>query len=376
MQKLIAVALPSRFEIKDLKGWSVSDLRKLSLSSEIVNDNSKNVAFRSKHSVTGVLRPSERQLIMTAIAALGKKELASVSNVQQHYMDKEPTWFSVKGIEGHTPMRADAWVVPPHLESSKPAVPQVIGMLLALTDVTSEGEMTAKESFAPLLPFAYENLNVSGMAAAAPVMTTLVEKELQSYGKVQGGRDLVDKLYDTVSGLAPEEFLLLHYVISCGPFVDHFNWGKMTTETTKNRETKKKTVKTVIVPLNPKTPGFVPGEVIISVKAQFNDYWTDFSECPTAKMMRKRGDKLSKIFVWSKGMTPSFLTPTLQSLTFAKAYKYMNECRNFRGTDEKGLSGWSCGFGASGNPTKLQTRLNRKLALILGAMLLKKKMVL
>jgi len=50
----------------------------------------------------------------------------------------------------------------------------------------------------------------------------------------------------------------------------------------------------------------------------------------------------------------------------------MNECRNFRGTDEKGLSGWSCGFGASGNPTKLQTRLNRKLALILGAMLLKK----
>jgi hypothetical protein len=47
----------------------------------------------------------------------------------------------------------------------------------------------------------------------------------------------------------------------------------------------------------------------------------------------------------------------------------MNMCRAQRQTDEKGLSAWSGGFAACGNPTKFQLRIQKKLSLILGSLM-------
>jgi len=74
------------------------------------------------------------------------------------------------------------------------------------------------------------------------------------------------------------------------------------------------------------------------------------------------------MYVWAKGFTPKFQVPIVNEQTFPIVYKYMNDCRGIRGTDDKGLSGWSCGFGNTGNPTKIQARHQRKLSVILGAM--------
>jgi len=220
-----------------------------------------------------------------------------------------------------------------------------------------------------LVTLSYENLNVTGLAAVAPVLTNLVEEPLKGKGKVQGGRDLIDKLHDTLNEMPSEEYLMMHYLMSSGPFVDQFDWGRMTLQKKKDKTSKKNVRVISLTPIENKKPGFTEGEVILSVKPQFAGNWTDYSECATAKTMKRRGDLIERVYVWSKGFDLKFLTPTLKAMSFSSVYKYMNHCRNFRGTDEQGLSGWGCGFGASGNPNRLQARLNRKLALILGAMM-------
>jgi hypothetical protein len=368
MQKIVKNALPARFKGLDLKGWSVSDMKKLSNSSKVANDSPKNAAFRLKFGIDGVLYPSEKQIILTAIASANTKELASVKDVHQHYLDREPVWLSEIGMKGNTPMKADAWLVPPHLESTKPAVPQVMGMVLAMTDLTPEGIITAKEDFAPLLPFAYHHVDVTGMAAVAPVIASLIEEDVKAQGKIHGGRDAIDKLTDVLNEMPKEDYLMVHYMLSNGPFVDHFHWAKLTEKKVKSTA-KHGTKTTTMVPMVTKKPGFVVGEVILSVKAEYADHWADFSDTETVKLMKTRGEKINKVFVWGKGFVPSFLTPQTKELTFATAHRYMGDCRNFRGTDDNGLSGWSCGFGASGNPTKIQSRLTRKLSVVLGSMM-------
>jgi len=68
--------------------------------------------------------------------------------------------------------------------------------------------------------------------------------------------------------------------------------------------------------------------------------------------------------VWIAAIPTSADIPV--SRDFPDASQFMALCRVQRQTDEKGLSAWSSGFGASGNPTKMQLRLQKKLSIVLG----------
>jgi len=68
--------------------------------------------------------------------------------------------------------------------------------------------------------------------------------------------------------------------------------------------------------------------------------------------------------IWIAAIPTSVSVP--EQRTFPVAQKFTSMCRLQRQTDEKGLSAWSSGYGASGNPTKSQLRLQKKLAIVLG----------
>jgi len=366
MDKLKALAKLPRFQEINLKGWSQSDLNRLTNSGKHTQNIEKVTKFREAFEITEVLYPLEKALILSLIGQLSEEALTKVSDVHQYYQNNCPIYYSPEGLMARETVKADAWLKPVHLETQKPSSAFVMGMTLAMTDVNHEGKMAPKADFAPLIPLKLEEVNVAGMTAVAPLVVALLEDKVKELGKVAGGRDLVDRLNDTVRELPKEDYLMLHYLLCAGPFSDHFVWGRYVPE--KKLEKGKVIITSVLKPLRTRNPGYRVDEVITAVKKKYEDHYTDMSDCTTVVSMKKAGQAILKVFLWSKGFVPKFQVPAINEQTFPIVYRFMNDCRTFRGTDEKGLSGWSCGFGNCGNPTKQQTRLQRKLTILMGAM--------
>jgi len=106
----------------------------------------------------------------------------------------------------------------------------------------------------------------------------------------------------------------------------------------------------------------------MGVKDEFLTSFVDVSKSEAAKKCSVgMGYSLGVIFpIFIKSLNSRYLKPVIPSMD--RAVEYMGICRTQRQADEKGLSAFSCGVGASGNPTKMQLRWQRKLALILGAL--------
>jgi hypothetical protein len=357
-ERVKQIAQPARFEMIDLKGWSASDLRKLMNSAPFANVTDKNTDFRLKHGITAMMNSAERQMITAQLEELAKEALGKVSDVHEYYLNKGPCYYTERGLTATEPLVASAWMKPESLTPAKPAAAQVIGMTMALTEVSKKGAIEPKKDFTPLTPLAFQQVSVPGLASVAEPFAAIMSENVEPLGKINGGRDLVDKLHDAITQMTTENYLVLHYLLCCGPFSDHFEWGKMIVNGTKARVKK----------MFSRKPGHRDGEVIMGVKPNYADHYTDYTDCKTAVTMRTTGQKVFKMFVWTKGFTPKFQVPIVNEQTFPVVYKYMNDCRGIRGTDDKGLSGWSCGFGNTGNPTKIQARHQRKLSVILGAM--------
>jgi len=366
MDKLKELSKLPRFQEINLKGWSQSDLNRLTNSGKHTQNIEKVTKFRETFEIKEVLYPLEKALILSLIGQLSEESLTKVSDVHQYYQNNCPIYYSPEGLMAREMVKADAWLKPVHLETKKPSSSFVMGMTLAMTDVNHEGKMTPKADFAPLMPLKLEEVNVSGMTAVAPLVVALLEDKVKELGKVSGGRDLVDRLNDTVRELPKEDYLMLHYLLCAGPFSDHFMWGQYVSD--KKSENGKTVITSTLKPLKSRKPGYRTNEVITAVKKKYENHYDDMSDCATVTAMKKAGQTILKVFLWSKGFVPKFQVPAINEQTFPIVYRFMNDCRTFRGTDEKGLSGWSCGFGNCGNPTKQQTRLQKKLTILMGAM--------
>jgi len=261
----------------DLKGWSASDLRKLMGSSPFSNVTDKNTDFRTKHGIDMVLRPSEKQMITLQLEELSKEALGKVSDVHEYYLNKGTCYHTEKGLKAAEPVVASPWLKPESLTSSKPAVAQVIGMTMALTDVSKKGVVEPKKDFTTLTPFAFQHVSIPGMAAVAEPFAVIMAENIEPLGKINGGRDFVDKLHDAVAQMPSENYLILHYLLCCGPFSDHFEWGKMTVSGTKAQ----------VKRITSRKPGYRDGEVIMRVKPNYADNYLDYTDCKTVTAMRE-----------------------------------------------------------------------------------------
>lgn len=363
--------VPARFEVVDLKSFATKDLKALLSSSNFTANSQKIASFRADHKINSILNSEERRVVSEALKRLAEEELTKIVDVHAHYLNKGPCFFTPIGLQTtNERLNPEPWVVPEDLKPQKPAVSLAVGMTIALCEIENvstvgEGasvQVKAKDDFTQLLPLKYHGLDVTGMAAAAPIVADLVEPKIQSLGKLQGGRDLIEKVTDALEGMTNEQYLLYHYILCAGPFSNHFTWGVLKSSNVVQGVVQKKYSQ-----LPARKPGYRQKEVILGVKQEYAMYYQDFSKCKTAQELRKAGNHFEKMYIWSKGFVPQFQIPVLTVENFANVYKFMNDCRNFRGTDDKGLSGYSCGFGSTGNPTKIQARLQRKLAIILGA---------
>jgi len=228
MNKINAATKEARFEIHQLKGWSKADLQQLSTSSVITRMNERVASFRTTNNIKSEMYPAEKGLILQVIAEMAEDTIMKISDVHQHLLNHGKCWFTKDGmLTGANVIQASAWLIPANLESKKPAAPFVMGMALAMTNVSSEGVMTPKPDFSPLIPLKLEEVNVVGMTVAAPLISTIMEDKVKEMGKVQRGRDLVDRLNDVITHLPKEDYLLLHYILCCGPFSHHFAWAKI-----------------------------------------------------------------------------------------------------------------------------------------------------
>jgi hypothetical protein len=374
MQKLNRETKKPRFEKVALRNWTKANLVKLTSSSSFANVAEPVTGFRLAHGIdirtSEFLYSSEKALIAQAISELATATLASVQDVHGHMLNEGPCYHSPQGLISAVKKELIAegpWMVPDDLRGTTPCVQMVMGMAIAATQIVNEpAGIKAREDLTTLLPMGFSHVDVAGLVAVAAPMASFLEPMIQPALKINGGRDAVDKIYFGLTQMAKEDYTMMHYLVCCGPFVNHFDWGRL--ESSVEIRDQKKVKITKIKPLKKKLPGYMEGEVIIKVKEQFAGLYVDVSQTETVRKMKARGEKVEKVFFWAKCIDPSFEVPKYGPTAMADAYAYMSQCRNFRGKDDKGLSGWSCGFGACGNPTKLQARLQRKLSLILGAL--------
>jgi hypothetical protein len=124
-----------------------------------------------------------------------------------------------------------------------------------------------------------------------------------------------------------------------------------------------------IVPIRGRKTGAEKKWSVIGIRTEFAKSFVDARAHPSVQeVCDGLGYDLGKIFpIFSSALPITYTAPVITSMVLAQ--EYLQLCRLQRQSDEKGLSAWSCGFAACGNPTKFQLRIQRKLSLILGHLL-------
>jgi len=163
-------------------------------------------------------------------------------------------------------------------------------------------------------------------------------------------------LFSAISSLPREEYAALHVALAEGPLNKCFVW----------KEKIIKDGKTILRPVSEKKADN-KSYYCYGVLKEYEACFSDISAGPTGKLCLAKDRSGSILPIWVAKLPLTVEVP--EERTFAAAAEFMTLCRNQRQTDEKGLSCWSSGFGACGNPTKMQLRMQKKLSMIIGCLL-------
>lgn len=375
MNKLKKITAPPRFSAADISGWRVSEIKDLSVSSQVTKLSDKLSKFRTEKKIMFELSPSEMQICQELVLSKGRDELIGLADVHGHYLNKTECYFNRSGLVVQTPsveevkqeiVPASPWVAPPKLVKEYPGIQLLVGM--AITVLTREdGEIRVHYEAKPYQELAFTGVDATSLQGFGAVLVAFLGPFFKGRKHVGQGREFINELFQAIGALSKEEYVALQVALARGPFNHCFVWSRMSVIKDVRQKAKPGAVATVFSPVNSFTHSDPDSMFIDAVKPAYKSSFDDKSNSPTVVEIQKT-TRIGKIVpFWMAAIPNSYKVPKSgRDLTPAKVHEYMTMCRAQRKTDEKGLSAWSSGFGACGNPTKVQLRLNKKLSIIMG----------
>lgn len=209
------------------------------------------------------------------------------------------------------------------------------------------------------LTLKFSSINVSQLLAYGYVLADILNPYFKGLANKGNGRYFISELFAALASLTREEYLALHIGLVEGPFHACFNWAI--------RKTSQGSGGISYQNVSEKKFSGDHKYYCRSVKQEFIKCFEDCSQTATGQAWLKQDVTGAILPVWVGALPTMVEMP--KSRDMASTASYMALCRTHRQTDEKGLSAWSSGYGATGNPTKPQLRMQKKLSIVLGLLL-------
>lgn len=372
----------ARFNESDLNDFKSSEITSLSLFSSAAELSPKLMKFLSscKPPIVASLNKAELAMCNRMVKKKATQELMSLSDVHGHYVNKQETYFSPKSmvVEKQTPsgvekmvIQGSPWVAPAHLVKDYPGIQFMVGM--AITILKREDKMVSVHyDGRPYQELSYTGVDSTCLQGFGQVLVSFIHSYFAERRNTGQGREFINELFCAIGALSKEDYFRLQYELACGPFNHCFSWSDRrvvhASRLEKGKMVKRRAIQ--LTPLNEYNITCAKYMYLTGVKKLYEKAFVDVSNSPTVAPINEKEKLGTYLPVWIGAIPNAFNVPKAGvDLTPAKAYEFMQMCRLQRQTDEKGLSAWSSGFGACGNPTKLQLRLNKKLSLIMGQIL-------
>jgi hypothetical protein len=290
--------------------------------------------------------------------------MTDVSDVFGYYNNKEITWFSAAGMHTFIPNEEgkkiekvfpkQLWVVPENAIAKYPGIQPLVGLCLAVTKI-EKGKLVPFISDKLYQQSGFCGLSATSLASFATIVCDALKTYVSELGTVSNGREFIADLFGAISRLTKIQYTVLQWYLATGPLRSCFLWGYQTTKTSKLITVQKKDAKDVFWS-------------ILGVKKQYTPCFGDISSTPTGKeFIEQMGYGVGVVPVFLGNMPRKLKKPIVTKPYEALAY--LQTCRDQRQSDEKGLSAYSSGVGACGNPNKMQLRFNRQLSIFLGCLL-------
>jgi hypothetical protein len=321
---------------------------------------------QNRPAINGHINSREVAICRTVIQKKKDADLASVTDVNGHYLSKEEVFHCEAGlkiekqtVEGlkEVLIPAAMWLAPSDIVVSYPGVQRLIGMILTCVKKTNEGLVPFEEDKL-YQQVKFQGLTPAALSLFAGVVIGSLGKYFESTRNTGNGREFINELFSAVGRLSKEEYIAMHWQLAMGPFNECFEWGVL----------RNGTMKSVKYSLSQEREWY-----IMSVKKAYATCFMDAKGTEAAKEFTKMmGYDLGAIMpIFVQALPIKCDMPS--TIVMPKLNEFMSTSRAQRQADEKGLSAFSSGVGACGNPTKIQLRWNKKLSLILGELSIQKK---
>jgi hypothetical protein len=357
-------ARKARFDEVSLLPFKPSQLRELLTWNSMMVKPSAFVDFFETYGIVNALYGSEKDLVSEVIEKKNLKEMTDVSDVFGYYNNKELTWFSAEGMHTFIPNEEgkkiekifpkQLWVVPEDLIAKYPGIQTLVGICLAITKI-EKGRLVPFIADKLYQQSGFHGLSATSLASFAHIVCESLKDHISALGTVSNGREFIADLFGAISRLSKAQYVVMQWYLATGPLKTCFQWGYFANKASKLITVPKKDTKDVLW-------------AILGVKKQYEKCFGNLSTTPTGKDFLEKMD-------YPVGMVPVFLgnmPRKLKKPIITKPYEalaFLQTCRDQRQSDEKGLSAYSSGVGACGNPNKMQLRFNRQLSVFLGCLL-------
>jgi hypothetical protein len=354
----------ARFSESDLLVIKTKDLHLLSVSSSLVNLPLDIINFKEKFGIRGILNQSEVAIVGEHKAKRAAKELVTSDDVHGFINNKFDNYYSPRGlvytdttaaVVVEKVLKPSVWIMPSDLYSNYPGLEIIVGFSLAFLQKNKEGRLEVFTDGDKL----YQQVPFGGLApSTAPIFAQVIIDQIGNKFEQStsgNGRAFISELLSAFSSMTKIEYLVMQKQLALGPLHPCFVWGVATPTSVVQRE------------YDPKRQdvNWVP----IGIKTAFTASFINCGASETVKHLEQGfGHTFGGFFpIMVKALPMKFNPPVLKSMPETKAF--MELCRTQRHADEKCLSAWSSGFCSTGNPTKLQNRIQKKMSLILGSLL-------
>jgi hypothetical protein len=361
-KKLETATQPARFDLSDLRPFNKKKLREMTNVSGLTKRSDEVGKFFSQFNISS-LNANERSLVSIALSKIQEEEIVALDDVHGYYLGKKDCYFTKNGLAIETPKGVDekkeviiekqvlapkAWTAPEELIKNFPGIQFIVGVAIACLKRTSEGLQVLTEDSL------YRNAKVVGLDHAGlqwfgEVLKEYIDEPIRNMKHCGNGRKFIEQLFSAISSLGIEGYLVMHWMQCKGPLSPCFEWAIKQGD--------------ALIPTEYKRHAKAQW-VVLSVKTEYASCFSNAAKQPAVERIR-RNIPIGNILPIFVGALPmKFKTPPITSMGLLN--DFVKICRDQRLTDEKGLSAYSCGFGASGNPTKIQLRAQKQISLILG----------
>jgi len=301
---------------------------------------------------------AEFSMLQAQIVKKRNEELTTVEDVHGHLLATKNNYYSEKGLVIETPtetevvktvLKPQPWIVPQGVVKEFPGIQYIIGVTLACLSNTKNGLVINKEDkFYSLVP----GLDQAGLMYFANIVKDTLEGFFATTQFHGNGRIFIQQLFDAFAAIGKEGYLMMHLMLARGPLAHCFNWGILQSNGT---------ITSAIFNRHQQA-----NWVVTAIKSDYSNCFVNAAKAPGAEQVQQNFPfgKLLPLFVNALPLKP--IVPRIDSMD--KATEFMQACRAQRQSDEKGLSAYSGGYGACGNPTKAQLRFQKLLTLILGSL--------